>query len=79
MEYNSGHKIGLDDKTDSYAWFDLRENVCHHHVSKEYNLTAGMNVSNISGLTRKSVHRTGMPLPKSHLEKGFICNCNSIA
>ena len=26
--------------------------------------------------TRKSVHRTRMPLPKCHSEKSYICNCD---
>ena len=30
----------------------------------------------MSGTTRKSVHRTRMPLPECHSEKGYICNCD---
>ena len=30
----------------------------------------------ISMTTRKSVHRTWMPPPKCHSEKGYICNCD---
>ena len=28
VEYNSGHKIELDDKADSYAWFDTWGKTC---------------------------------------------------
>ena len=34
-----------------------------------------MNESEKTEETRKSLHRTRMPLPKCYSEKGYICNC----